>query len=309
MNLLPSNQVNLYEHSAIFKELFFLYNQKKLPNKILLSGEKGIGKCTLAYHFINYSLSVNDEYPYDKKNHKINANSKSFKLIQNKSNPNFTLIDVDTDKKDINITQIRSLIIELNKSSFNDKPRYVLIDNIELLNKSSINALLKILEEPNDNIFFILINNNKKILPTLKSRCLNFKILFTFDQSVRTIDKILNDNIYSLLNNELIHNYSTPGNLYNMIKFMNEYKVDIKTTGLKDLIELILNEKYYKKESSINNLTFSLIELYFRYNTSIHEHILIQKYNYFVKRINDTKRFNLDIDTLFMEFQNKILNE
>ena len=59
------------------------------------------------------------------------------------------------------------MILTLNKSSFNTKPRLVLIDNIELLNINSVNALLKIVEEPNDNIYFILINNNKKILPHL----------------------------------------------------------------------------------------------------------------------------------------------
>ena len=79
-------------------------------------------------------------------------------------------------KKNIDINQIRDLIVKLNKSSFNNKPRFVLIDNIEYLNINSINALLKILEEPNDNIIFILINNNKKVLPTLLSRCINFKI-------------------------------------------------------------------------------------------------------------------------------------
>ena len=36
--------------------------------------------------------------------------------------------------------------------------------------------LLKILEEPSPNTYFILINNNKKVLPTLLSRCINFKI-------------------------------------------------------------------------------------------------------------------------------------
>ena len=56
------------------------------------------------------------------------------------------------DKKFIDINQIRSLNINLNKSSFNNKPRFVLIDNIEFLNKNSINALLKILEEPNENV-------------------------------------------------------------------------------------------------------------------------------------------------------------
>ena len=65
-------------------------------------------------------------------------------------------------KKSIDINQIRELINNLNKSSFNSKERFVLIDNIEYLNVNSINALLKVIEEPNENIHFILINNHKK---------------------------------------------------------------------------------------------------------------------------------------------------
>ena len=162
MNLDSSTQQNLYEHHVIFNHLSKLYLNKKLPNKILLSGEKGIGKATLGYHLINFVLSEDEEHSYDFKNNKINLENKSFKLIQNKSNPNFNLIDVAEDKKNIDINQIRELIINLNKSSFNKKKRFVLIDNIELLNLNSINALLKILEEPNKNINFILINNNKE---------------------------------------------------------------------------------------------------------------------------------------------------
>ena len=103
-------------------------------------------------------------------------------------------------KKNIDIGQVRNLILSLNKSSFNIKPRFVLIDNIELLNTNSVNALLKILEEPNDNINFILINNNKKVLPTLKSRCLNFKISLTYEQSINITNKLLNDDISNFLN-------------------------------------------------------------------------------------------------------------
>ena len=54
------------------------------------------------------------------------------------------------------------MITYTNKSSFNNMPRFILIDNIENLNKNSVNALLKIIEEPNNNVFFILINNNEK---------------------------------------------------------------------------------------------------------------------------------------------------
>jgi len=200
MKLEPANQIRLFSHNEQFENLKNLYSKKKMPNKILFSGEKGIGKCTLAYHLINYILSLDEENSYDDKNLLINSENRSFKLIQNKSNPNFILIDVSIDKKNIDIDQIRNLIVSLNKSSFNNKPRIVLIDNIELLNLNSVNALLKILEEPNDNINFILINNNKKILPTSKSRCLDFKIQLNFEQSIDTINKILNNNIYDLLN-------------------------------------------------------------------------------------------------------------
>ena len=91
------------------------------------------------------------------------------------------------------------MIINLNKSSFNNKKRFVLIDNIELLNLSSINALLKILEEPNENINFILINNNRRLLPTLKSRCLNFKVFLTKDQSIRIVNQLINDDIINVI--------------------------------------------------------------------------------------------------------------
>ena len=155
----------------------FVYIKKiNYPIKFCYQVIKGIGKCTLTYHLINYILSQDEANSYDLDNLKINSDNKSYKLIQNGTNPNFYLLDVLLDKKTIDINQIRVLINNLNKSSFNSKPRFVLIDNIEYLNLNSINALLKMLEEPNDNIIFILIHNNKKIISTLLSRCLNFKI-------------------------------------------------------------------------------------------------------------------------------------
>ena len=162
MNLEPINQKNLYGLCSYLDEFICLYNKKKLPNKILISGQKGIGKSTLAYHLINYILSQSEDLAYDLENYTINKDNKDFRLIQNSSNPNFNLIDILPEKKTIDIEQIRDLIKNINKSSFNQKPRFILIDNIENLNINSVNALLKSLEEPNNNIFFILISNQKK---------------------------------------------------------------------------------------------------------------------------------------------------
>ena len=308
MNLNPSNQLILFGHHTEFQNFSNLFLNQKLPNKILLSGEKGIGKSTLAYHLVNYVLSSDEDLSYDIKNFVINPENKSFKLIINKSNPNFISIDINDDKKSIDINQIRNLIITLNKSSFNKKPRFVLIDNIEFLNINSVNALLKILEEPNDNIYFILINNNKKILPTLKSRCLNFKIQLSSSQSLDITNQILNDNFMNLINEDLINYYSTPGKILNLLDFANQNDLDLKEINLKELIKKIIMEKKYKKDSSIKYLLYSLIEIYFRKNISIKNTKLINIHNYFLKKINNTKIFNLDDESLLMEFDERVLD-
>ena len=308
MNLEPSNQLDLFGHENYFLELTKLYSNDKLPNKILLSGEKGIGKSTLAYHLINFILSYEQEFSYDLQNLRINPENRSFKLIQNKSNPNFILVDISEEKKNIDINQIRSLILALNKSSFNNRPRLVLIDNIELLNINAGNALLKVLEEPNENINFLLINNNKKILSTLKSRCLNFKIQLTANQSFDITNKLLNDNCSNLINNEIVNNYSTPGQNLRLINFANNNDIDLKETSLKQLIKVMIIDKKYKKDNYIKQLIYSLIEVYFRNNVSINNIKLAHDHNYFLKKIDNTKIFNLDDESLFMEFEDSVLN-
>ncbi|MDA9960659.1 AAA family ATPase [Candidatus Pelagibacter sp.] len=308
MNLVSSNQTILLGHKKEFMSLVNLYSNNNFPNKILFSGEKGIGKSTLAYHLVNYILSLHEDNPYNLEKLEINIDNKSFKLTQNKSNPNFTLIDVTEDKKYINIEQIRNLILSLNKSSFNTKPRFILIDNIELLNTNSVNALLKIVEEPNDNIFFILINNNKKVLSTLKSRCLNFKFFLPHHQSIEIINTIINDDLNNFINKEFITNYSTPGNLLDIINYANQNDIDLKKIGLKEFITHSINDKKYKKDKSIKELIYSLIEVYFRNNTSINNMKFMYLHNYFLNKINNTKIFNLDDEILFMEFEDKVLN-
>ena len=308
MNLNPQNQLSLYGHHFEFCNFIDLYKNKKLPNKILLSGEKGIGKSTLAYHIINHILSFDEDHSYDEKNFKIDPENKSYKLILNKSNPNFISIDVDEDKKSIDINQIRNLILTLNKSSFNTKPRLVLIDNIELLNLNSVNALLKILEEPNDNIYFILINNHKKILPTLKSRCLNYNIHLKSEESFDISSKILGNNVKDLIHDQMLSIYSTPGSILNLLNFANTNNFDLTKINLKDFIKKIIAEKKYKKDQFVKQLLYSLIELYFRQNVSLINVNLLELQNYFLKKINYTKIFNLDDETLLMEFEEAVLN-
>ena len=303
-------QTKLYVLNDNLMELINLYEKRKLSNKILITGNKGIGKSTLVNHFINYVFSKDEKHSYDLKNNSIHLDNRSFKLFQNYSHPNIYNIRILDDKKNIEINQIREMINYANKSSFNDKPRFVIINNVEELNTNSLNALLKIVEEPNEDLFFILIhNNNKTIQNTLKSRCIMFKINLTFKQSISISNKILNINIYDILNEELINYYSTPGELINLINFSNKYKIDLKKNSLKELLLIIINENYYYKDKFIKNYISNLIQFYFlkmAYSNKSKEIDLL--YNKFIQNYFNCNKYNLNYENLFIEFKTKVLN-
>ena len=310
MNIKSSENRRLYGMKFYFNELINLYKENKMPNKILFSGKKGVGKSTLAYHIINYILSENEECKYDKKELIINKDNKSYKLLQNNTHPNFYLIDLIDEKKNIDIAQIRQMILYTNKSSFNDMPRFVLIDNIENLNINSVNALLKIVEEPNDNIFFILIHNcEKKILPTLKSRCLTFKINFSFDKSIEILNLLIDKNIFDLINIDLLSYYNSPGELINLLNFADEKKIDLKNSTLSNILNLLIDNSYYKKNKFVKSIIINYIELYFlkEYKKSIKKNSLLNIYHSFLEKIYNTEKFNLDEESLFLEFKSKLL--
>ena len=312
MELKPSENSKLYGMGHFFNEIINLYNEKKMPTKILLSGKKGLGKSTLAYHIINFILSINEELKYDSSNFIINKDNRSFKLLQNNSHPNFYLIDLLSDKKSIDVNQVREMITYTNKSTFNNMPRFILIDNIENLNKNSVNALLKIIEEPNDNTFFILINNNEKnILPTLKSRCLLFKINFTFLESVNITNQILGVNFFDIINHDLINYYTTPGENINLINFSKDKNIDLKDYTLINLLNLLIDNGHYKKDKSVKLLLINFIELFFlkEYKSSRTKNSLLNFYHNFISKAHNTEEFNLDEECLFLEFKSKLLNE
>ena len=310
MNLKPSENTKIYGMKNFLMEIVGLYKQKKMPNKILLTGKKGLGKSTLAYHLINYILSENEEYKYNLENFSINEDNKSYKLLQNNSHPNFYLIDLLTEKKNIDIGQIREMINYTNKSTFNNMARLILIDNVENLNKNSVNALLKIIEEPNENVFFILINNSEKnILPTLKSRCLTFKISFTFNESLNISNSILKKNVLESVNHDLISYYNSPGEIINLFNFAEEKSINLKDHTVSAFINLIIENNYYKKNKPIKVLLINLIELFFlkKYMITNTKISLINFYYEFIKKIYNTEKFNLDEESLFLEFKSKLL--
>ena len=134
----------------------------------LFNAENGIGADLLIENFLHKLLCenlTNDKQP-------CNACPSCRYLTD--EHPNIRLIDNNPELKSdvITIDQIRELssFIELASTSEHDK-KIIFIKNAHYLTSSAANALLKNLEEPPNNTFFILLTSNlHKILPTIRSR-------------------------------------------------------------------------------------------------------------------------------------------
>ena len=164
----PFNSKYLYKLDKEFLFLSDLFEKNKYPRISMISGEKGIGKSTLIIHVLSYLLDSNN---YNKNNFQILDTSRNLSLQE------YNLIYIQNNAANrFNIDDCRELK-KLEKSNINNKPRIILIDDAELMNLNTINALLKITEEPLTYNYFIFINNSsKEIFSTLKSRCIEFNI-------------------------------------------------------------------------------------------------------------------------------------
>ncbi len=303
-------ETKIYGYSDFFKLFLNLDLNNNVPNKFIISGRKGIGKLTFAHHLINYLLSKNEDSKYDKNNYEINIKNRSFKLVRNNTHPNFYSIDTDEGKKNIGIDQIRKSFDFINRSSFNNKCRIILINNNEYLNNNSSNALLKILEEPNEKLIFILIHNSSfKILDTIKSRCLLFKKNFSEKESISIFDKLSNYNFNNFFDDNLLSKFFSVGELFLLKEFSDEIKFQEKISA-ESILRYYFSNLKVKYDKKNTNLLLKLIQMYFyKKNLENFDEYDFSAYNSFFKKVSDAKKFNLDIENLYFEFQSKCLNE
>lgn len=84
--------------------------------------------------------------------------------------------EIIEDENGIKVDAIRELIEKSTRSSYEGNKKFFLIKDIGKMKKEAGNALLKLIEEPSENNYFILLNNNLNILSTIKSRCILTKI-------------------------------------------------------------------------------------------------------------------------------------
>lgn len=129
----------------------------------LFIGPRGVGKTTTARilaMMINCEKGMTDEPCGICKNCKSIINNNSSDVIE---------IDAATSGKIENIRDIRKTV---SLAPINLRTRVWIIDEAHQIKVDAANALLKTLEEPSDNVVFVLCTTEEhKIMTTIKSRC------------------------------------------------------------------------------------------------------------------------------------------
>ena len=305
LNLYPSQQLNLYEYRSKFDLFKKLLINKRMPKCTLLTGVKGIGKATFAYHLINYFFSLKEKNNYSLEKHKINPENHSFKLLNSNIHPNFYLLNSLNNDGEIKIEQVRSLLKFLRNTTYNNNLKLVMIDNIENLNQNSSNALLKCLEEPTDDTFFLLIHNeSKKILNTIKSRCVQFRFYLNDIDKYNVFAK-LSKQYFEDVNVKKIFDYfyfTSPGNLIRYMSSLDFNKIDFMLNKTETFTYLI--DKYLKEDDP-EVLSFISIFIEKFYCDLFVEKV--NKINIFyhnkskiLNLINEMKTYNLDKRNTFL---------
>lgn len=153
---------NIIGHQEKIAELKALLKEERLPHALLITGQKGIGKRKIADTLASVLLK-NDFYG----------------AANLKSHPDFYEVapDYEDEKgalvhpKTIKIDDVRAMQTAVSRYSLQGNGRVVIIDEAERMNEAAANSLLKTLEEPPDNVTFILLAETRSaLLDTIISR-------------------------------------------------------------------------------------------------------------------------------------------
>lgn len=148
------------------KKLFNAITTKKKVGHAFLFNVDDSYDTSLAISFIKEILKNDvanadtDDSQYEKFSYQLDNNTFPDLMI------------IKSFDKVIKKEQILNIKSEMKEKSINSGKQFYIIEYAESLNSSSANALLKFLEEPDDEIIAILVTKNiNKVISTIVSRC------------------------------------------------------------------------------------------------------------------------------------------
>lgn len=300
------NSLKLFGFQDNFKFLSTLYKINNLPKVLMFTGNKGSGKATLVNHFL---FSIFDEKNYNKTNFSLLNTSILYKEFKNDIFSNIIYLK-GSDFNPVKIEDIRFLKKQIFQSTILNKDRFIILDDIELFNANSLNALLKIIEEPSKNNYFFLINNKSRpLLKTIKSRAIEIKIILNENQRLEIINNLIKFFQIELILDPKISQLS-PGNFIKFNHIFKEYEISLAD----DLIEnLTLLLSLYKKKKDILfiNIAYFLVDFYFKNLNDKKIHKNDNNYeikNFILENLNSFLMYNMNQNALINSLHDKLNN-
>jgi len=177
----PRETYDLLGHEQAEKTFLKAQTRGRLHHAWLITGPSGVGKATLAYRMIRHLLggvSLLGE------GLDIPASDPVAGRIAAQGHGNLHVVRRPYDHKtkkikaEIPVAAIRTMTDFFHETASEEgRPRIGLIDKADELNRSSENAVLKLLEEPpNGGMLILLSDAPGRLLPTIRSRCMSLDL-------------------------------------------------------------------------------------------------------------------------------------
>ena len=208
---------NIYGQDLAIEILTSSISKQHIAPAYLFSGPEGVGKRKTAKVFINAILDRNFDNESTKR--KIESNNhpdllwiEPSYIVQGKSISQTKARSESVSMKSppqIRLNQIKEIIEFLSKKPFESEKSIVIIEDIERINESASNALLKTLEDTNTGLFILITQRQEQLLSTIRSRCQVVPFIRLNDNYVNKIiqklevaeeiDEITNEKIKELI--------------------------------------------------------------------------------------------------------------
>lgn len=164
---LTNNDLNNYPWLAqAYQDLVLPFNHDRIHHALIIKYIFGSGEDKLITKFTNRLLCLSPT------NNEPCLQCHSCQLLIAKNHPDYYLIEPENNKQSISVDQMRQLSSKIYEHAQQGGNKVIWIKKASLLTEAAANALLKTLEEPPKNTYFVLSDiHNGHLLPTIRSRC------------------------------------------------------------------------------------------------------------------------------------------
>ncbi len=171
----------------------------KIPHAILIEGENTKHTTALADYIAGCAVCCGESKPC--------GECRDCHLAGVGTHPDITTIKTLDGKKNLSVDQIREARADAFVKAHSAANRVFIIEEAHRMNAAGQNALLKVLEEPPQNVIFILLTPSKTmLLDTIISRCVLLSVAGNenadnqhFETANSFIDLLLTGSEYDML--------------------------------------------------------------------------------------------------------------